>query len=118
MHLGVYTVAHRAFPETLRGSLRGGFSFGLYSRKQARLSLQRTSGRLALLPVSRLLLAQSDGSWLTGRKPRDTEGEPHSDSTFSTKKKETNERFDRKLDFKCGVLLLFVVFVAVLLPGL
>lgn len=87
MHLGAYTVAHHAFSQKLRGSLRGGFSFGLYSRKQPRLSLQCTSGRLALLPESRLLLAPSDGSWLTGRKTRDTEGEPHSDSTFSTKKR-------------------------------
>lgn len=99
VHLRVCTVAHHLFSQKLlRGSLRGSFSCWHYSKKQPRLSLQCVSARLALLAVSRLFLALSDGSWLTGRKPRHTLGEPHSDSTFSPRQKEPNEWFDAKLN--------------------
>lgn len=87
------------------------------------MSLQCTSGRLALLAVSRLLLAPSDGSWLTGRKPHDTLGEPRRDSTFSTTQKEESEWFDRKRNIVYiprdiwNVHLLFAVFAVVLFAG-
>lgn len=76
VHLRACTVAHHLFSQKLlRGSLKWKLRLlALFKEAATFVPAVCVSARLALLAVSRLFLALSDGSWWTGRKPRHTFG--------------------------------------------